>query len=243
MGNVASLAERIVTIGPATLYLGDAYAIRPQLGWFDADVFDPPYLVRTEGGGRFRKERRHMDEVAEAGIDQGFDLSIIQPMLCGAVISFCHNDQLAKLLPYVDGLFDRYAVLAWKKSNPLPVANKHYQPDSEPYVHAWQFGYEPQGELRDKRRFVVARSCRATKERFGHPTIKPDEVMDKILRNVAGSSVCDPFMGTGSTGVAALKAGRRFVGIEHDERWFNAAVERIGEAWSAIERASLEAAA
>lgn len=219
--------SRIVTIGPATLYFGNAYVIRPMLGWMDADVMDPPYIVRTQGGGRFRKERKHMAEIAAEGIDKGFDMSIINPLLCGAVISFCHNDQLAQLLHQVDGQFDRYAVLAWKKTNPLPVANKHYQPDSEIWVHAWNRGFEPQGALRDKRRWISARADRKAKELWKHPTIKPDKVMDKIVRNVAGTTICDPFMGTGSTGVAAIKAGRRFVGIEQNPSHFDTAVERI----------------
>jgi site-specific DNA-methyltransferase (adenine-specific) len=64
----------------------------------------------------------------------------------------------------------------------------------------------------------------------GHPTVKPDAVMDKIIRNVSGKSVCDPFMGTGSTGVAAIRAGKRFVGIEHNHAHFDTACRRIEEA-------------
>jgi site-specific DNA-methyltransferase (adenine-specific) len=223
-----------VTIGPATLILGDAYAVRPTLGWFDADVMDPPYVIRTSGGGRFRRERQHMNEIGAAGIDQGFDLAIINPLLAGAVVTFCHNDQLAKVLHRLDGQFDRYAVLAWLKANPMPVANKHYRPDAEPYVHAWQRGYEPQGSLAELRRFIIASADRTSKARFGHPTIKPDVVMAKILRNVAGETVCDPFMGTGSTGVASVRAGKRFTGIENDPRWFAAAVQRITETVAAL---------
>ncbi|MCH2486126.1 MAG: hypothetical protein MK010_00060 [Erythrobacter sp.] len=54
--------------------------------------------------------------------------------------------------------------------------------------------------------------------------------MGKILANAAGQTVCDPFTGTGSTGVAAVEAGKTFFGIEHDPRWFEAAVIRIREA-------------
>ena len=54
--------------------------------------------------------------------------------------------------------------------------------------------------------------------------------MDKILGNAAGKTICDPFMGTGSTGVAAVKAGKTFFGIERDPHWFEAAVIRIREA-------------
>ena len=58
----------------ATLYEGDAYAIRPTLGFIDADVTDPPFLLKTSGGGRYRKARKSMDEIADAGIDQGLSL-------------------------------------------------------------------------------------------------------------------------------------------------------------------------
>ena len=72
---------------------------------------------------------------------------------------------------------------------------------------------------------------------YGHPTVKPAPVMDKIMRNVAGDRVCDPFMGTGSTGVAAIKAGKRFVGIEKNERHFQTAVKRIAAAIDSVEAA------
>lgn len=214
----------------ATLFLGDAYSIRPTLGFMDADVMDPPYLIATSGGGRYRKARKVIDEIAEAQIDQGFDLSIINPLLCGSVVCFCHNDQLPTLLPAIAGQFHRFALLDWTKAAPQPVANKHYRPDREFYVHAWRRGYHPQGSLAEKARSITADSERKLKARFAHPTIKPPAVMDKIMANVAGSSVCDPFMGTGSTGVAAVKAGKRFYGIERDPRWFEAAVTRISEA-------------
>jgi site-specific DNA-methyltransferase (adenine-specific) len=214
----------------ATLYRGDAYAIRPRLGFMDADVIDPPFLIATSGGGRYRKARKAMDEIADHGIDQGFDLSIINPLLAGAVVCFCHNDQLPDLLPVMAGGFHRFAVLDWTKAAPQPVANKHYRPDREFFVHAWNRGFHPQGTLADKARSITASPDRGLKIRFGHPTIKPPAVMAKIMTNVAGETVCDSFMGTGSTGVAAVQAGKRFFGIEKDPRWFAAAVERIGEA-------------
>ncbi len=218
----------------ATLYLGDAYAIRPTLGFMDCDCMDPPFKIATSGGGRYRKARKSMDEIADAGIDQGFDLAIIDPMLAGAVVVFCHNDQLPPLLSRVDGMFHRFALLDWTKATPQPVANKHYRPDREFYVHAWNKGYHPQGELADKGRSITAAPDRALKKRFDHPTIKPPAVMDKIMRNVAGERICDPFMGTGSTGVAAIKAGKQFFGIERYPRWFEAAVTRITEAAEAL---------
>jgi site-specific DNA-methyltransferase (adenine-specific) len=221
---VARIGNRV------TLYCGDAYAIRPTLGWMDADVMDPPYLFRAEGGGQYRKARiGGMDQIVDEQLHKGFDHAIINPLLCGAAVVFCHNDQLSKLLPYLDGSFERLALCMWRKKNPQPLANKHYRPDTEFYVHCWSKGYHPQGALADKSRSVDAYSVRG-KAKFGHPTVKPDAVMDKIVRNVAGSTICDPFMGTGSTGVAAVKAGKAFVGIEQNPSHFETACQRIAAA-------------
>lgn len=226
---------RVEHIGNAILYLGDAYEIRPTLGWMDADVMDPPYEFRAEGGGMYRAARHGMDEIIEQGLHEGFDHAVINPLLCGAVVVFCHNDQLPKLLPYLDGSFERFALCIWRKINPQPVANKHYRPVSEFYVHAWNRGHHPAGNLADLDRQVEALSPRGDLK-FGHPTVKPDAVMTKIIRNVSGQSVCDPFMGTGSTGVAALRAGKRFVGIEKNPIHFETALRRI-EALSLAEAA------
>lgn len=219
-------AKMIVRIGAATLYLGDAYEIRPTLGFFDADVLDPPYAFRARGGGHYRRSRKGMDQILEQGLANGFDHRIINPLLSGAVVVFCHNDQLPKLLPYIDGMFARQAVCIWRKKNPQPVANKHYRPVHEFYVHGWSRGFHPRGDLAQLDRQIEAYSPRGA-DKFDHPTVKPDPVMAKILANVAGDSVCDPFMGTGSTGVAALRAGKRFTGIEHNPTHFETAIRRI----------------
>lgn len=224
----------VINIGPATLYLGDANEILPTLGWFDALVMDPPYIFRASGSGIYRDSRKGMDEIIEQGLDQGFDHAIINALLCGAVVVFCHNDQLPKLLPHLDGSFKRQAVCIWRKTNPQPVANKHYQPVMEFYIHAWNDGFHPQGKLADLDRQIIAMAPRG-EAKFGHPTVKPDLVMNKILRNVAGRTVCDPFMGTGSTGVAAIRAGKSFTGIEHNPVHFQTAVRRIGDAWAEME--------
>lgn len=220
--------NRIEQIGGATLYLGDAYEIRPTLGWFDSDVTDPQYEFDNSGGGSFRKARGASDQIVAEGLDQGFDHLIINPLLSGSIVVFCHNDQLPKLLTYIDGLFHRFVVNFWAKPNPSPHRNKHYLADTEPFIHAWNRGHHPIGDHHDMHRWIEAGSMPS--KVHGHPTAKPDAVMDKIIRNVAGASVCDPFMGTGSTGVAAIRAGKRFVGIEHNPAHFDTACRRIEEA-------------
>lgn len=220
----------IVEVGPHRLYLGDAYAIRPTLGWMDCDCMDPQYEFDNSGGGAFRKARGASDQIVAEGLDQGFDHAIINPLLCGGLIVFCHNDQLPRLLTYIDGSFHRFVVNFWAKPNPSPHRNKHYLADTEPYIHAWNRGFAPIGAHQDMHRWILAGSLPS--KFYGHPTVKPDAVMGKILRNIKGRTVCDSFMGTGSTGVAAIGAGRIFTGIERNPKHFDTAVARITAAWT-----------
>lgn len=220
----------IVEIGPHRLYLGDAYAIRPTLGWMDCDCLDPQYEFDNSGGGAFRKARGASDQIVAEGLDQGFDHAIINPLLCGGLVVFCHNDQLPRLLTYIDGSFHRFVVNFWAKPNPAPHRNKHYLADTEPYIHAWNRGFAPIGAHQDMHRWILAGSLPS--KTYGHPTVKPDAVMAKILRNINGGTVCDSFMGTGSTGVAAIGAGKIFTGIERNPKHFDTAVARITAAYA-----------
>lgn len=227
--------SRVERIGAATLYLGDCAEILPTIGAVDAGVFDPPYAFDTRGAGRFRKARPNMDAIAASDLDKGFDPAVISPAQFRSVVVFCHNDQLPDLLPRVRARYHRTVLCAWHKTNPLPVANKHYRPDTEFWIHAWLEGAHPVGSLDDRARWILSESGRFSG--VDHPTVKPEPVMDKVLATVNARTVCDPFMGSGSTGVAALKRGLGFVGIEIRPDWFDLACRRIEAAAKLAEAA------
>lgn len=224
-----------VTIGPAKLYLGNSYEIRGSIGWHDCDCEDPPYDFDNEGGGKWRKDRPAGRQMIDEGLTDGFEHTIINPLLCGSVVVFCHVDQIGPLKTYLDGTFHRVAMLNWLKPNPSPHRNKHYLADTETYFHCWNRGYHPIGDHHDMHRWISSPSMPS--KTYGHSTVKPDAVMEKIMRNINAQSVCDPFMGTGSTGVAAILSGKTFSGIEHNEKHFETAVKRITEAVRIMEEA------
>ncbi len=242
---------RTVEIGPAKLLLGDAYEIRPQLGFVDHEIMDPPYVLNTSGAGKFRKARPYLDQIADLGIDKGFDRTIINPMMAGSVCVFCHNDQVPQLSSYLNGIYDRFVLGFWGKTNPMPVANKHLVPDAEIWIRAWNAGYHPVGELADKRRVIrpaesddadwpvlgIMERVHPSKV-YGHPTVKPLAVMDTIVRTCGGDIILDPFMGTGSTGVSAVRYGKRFIGIERNPQFFEIAIERITAELNRLESAA-----
>jgi len=215
--------EEVLSDG-VRLILGDCRDVLPTLGRFDAIVTDPPYEFDAEGAGIFRSNRKCMDQILATGLDQGFDHTILTAALCDSVVCFCHNDQLVKLISWLEGQFGRYAVCMWHKVNPMPVANRHYKPDTELYVHAWNGKGYPIGQLEDKSRYTFAP---VGKSDFAHPTVKPLRLMEKVIRNVQGNLILDPFCGSGSTGVAAVRFGRRFTGIEIEPKYHAIACRRI----------------
>ena len=223
--------------GSATLYCRDAYAMLPTIGRQDNLCTDPPYVMRTSGGGKYRAARTHFDKIAAEGLDQGFDLSIIDPLQFPHVAVFCHNDQLHDVIPHLAGSYHRYVLCTWHKLNSQPLANKHFRPDAEVWLHGWLPGSEPQGDIHAKSR-VWAGPAPRDADRHDHPTPKPLDLMHKIMTNLPRGSVVDPFMGTGTTGVAAIMAGRTFIGIEHNPKHFNTAVARIEQAAANMEQAA-----
>lgn len=216
------------TIGDCTLYLGDCLEIMPTLGKVDAVVTDPPYEFGADGAGIFRKNKKYMDLIQAGGLDKGFDHTFLTESLCDSVVVFCHNDQLEVLIPWLSARFGRFCLCFWHKDNPMPVANKHYKPDTEIYIHAWNDRGFPIGELEHKGRYFFAP---VGKSAYAHPTVKPLALMVKIIRNTNGSRILDPFMGSGTTGVACVKLGRKFIGIELDPKYFDIACRRIEEAY------------
>ena len=253
---VRAWADRI-EIGAATLYLGDCSQVLPALvgaGEVERDdaacVTDPPYAVDLSGGGKMRRARGYVDEIAARGLDKGFDITILdgpgstkqapRPWAASAVV-FLHDNQGPDVWAGLRARYRRAVMCAWRKTNPPPVANRHYKPDLElylqagleidadgaaegVYLHGWDAGAHPAGTLGEKSRFWEGP---VGKSEFDHPTVKPLGLMRRIMANVGAGTIVDPFMGTGTTGVAAIEAGKRFIGIEKDPDYFGIAKKRL----------------
>lgn len=118
---------------------------------------------------------------------------------------------------------------------PLPLVARHAwhrtntnRPDNYEAIYEWH----ADGKKRPSRIFpyaVVAVDLTGCVEATGHPTQKNEKLMQTLVARTAGK-VLDPFMGSGSTGVAALAQGRKFIGIEIERRYFDIACERIAAA-------------
>jgi len=126
----------------------------------------------------------------------------------------------------------------WHKQNPMPRnMNLHFVNSTEAWIY---FVYKQRtgvfnngGKLLHD--FIEMPVTSAKERKHGkHPTQKPEKLMShfvEILTN-AGETVLDPFMGSGSTGVAAARLGRNFIGVELNEKYFNIAKNRIAEVFA-----------
>ena len=207
-----------VEIGAATLYRGDCLELLPSLQ-ADAIVTDPPYGMawdtnssRFSGGSNEAKARRgkgRSDIPAIVGDDSPFDPSIFLGFK--QVITWGANHYAAKL--------PLGTTLVWIKR--LDGAFGSFLSDAE---IAWQKGGHGVYCHRDL-------SIMAEAKHREHPSQKPLGLMSWCITKTSGS-VLDPFMGSGSTGVACANLGRPFIGIEIDTKYFDIACKRIEAAYA-----------
>lgn len=208
-------------IGDCTLYLGDCREILPLLPRVDAVVTDPPYGIgvdtdstRFSGGVRTACKRRIGTNYGSAivGDDKPFNASFLYDLADEVVIWGWNN--FAESLP-------RGTSLVWIKTGDAGFGS--FLSDAE---LAWEKGGHGVYCFRDL-------TNKAESRHRVHPTQKPLPLMQWCVSRVSdhGETILDPFMGSGTTGVACVKLGRKFIGIEIDEGYFDIACRRIQEAY------------
>ena len=211
---MAIIREKI--IGDCRLIQGDCLEVMPLLGRFDAVVTDPPYGI-GEGGDKNRS-RGKLAVVGNYKSDK-WDKSINQPAIDLAVAK-------SKNAIVFGGNYYRLPPtscwLLWDKQN-----GSNDFADCE---MAWT------NLTKAVRRIYWRWNGMIRKGNDGqrvHPTQKPVGVLEWCLTHVSDAqTILDPFMGSGTTGVACVKLGRKFTGIELDSDYFDIACKRIEDAYN-----------
>jgi site-specific DNA-methyltransferase (adenine-specific) len=210
---------RIERIGEATLYLGDCREILPTLGKVDAVVTDPPYgIALNTDNSRF--SGGDASSVAKRGAGKAYDAPIVgdeaefdpRPLLIGAEQIIWGWNNYPDKLP-------KGACLIWIKRNDDAFGS--FLSDAET---AWFSRGHGVYCFRDLSNVGI------TRER-AHPTQKPVSLMQWCVSKTRGNTILDPFMGSGTTGVACAKLGRKFIGIEIEPKYFDIACRRIEQAY------------
>lgn len=120
-------------------------------------------------------------------------------------------------------------MLTWHKTNPVPACGNKYLTDTEYCFFARERGVKVYGSYQTKKTYYVTSLNTKDKKLYGHPTVKPLEIVENLIVNSSqeGDRVFDPFMGSGTTGVASKLHKRDFVGVEIDNTYFETAKNRI----------------
>jgi DNA modification methylase len=205
------------TIGNATLYLGDCAEILPTLEQFDAVVTDPPYGMAFQSNHRLVKHLKIANDET--------------PELANEVINWAIKN--ANHSVYAFGRWDNLYNYPKPKSLITWVKNNWSMGDLN-HEHARQtevaFFYNGKNHKFPKQRPTdVINFARTNNE--NHPTEKPVGLM-QIFVDWTEGVVLDPFMGSGTTGVACAKMGRFFIGIEKEQKYFDIACKRIEQAYA-----------
>ena len=201
-------------IGDARLILGDCREVLPTLGRVDAVVTDAPY------GIGWKPRVNHQDQ---KWIDR-IDFDPAQIARAGRQATMWGAEYLAPMLP------PSKSWLTWVKR---PLVGFDFSEDSRSYATtelAWTnvgksafFPLVWDGGMRA--------GCTENRT-FCHPSQKPVELMQWcVRRHTDAKTILDPFMGSGTTGVACVNLGRKFIGIEIDEGYFEIGLKRIEAAY------------
>lgn len=198
-------------IGNATLYLGDCRDILPTLPKVDAVITDPPYGINKDG----QKETTGGHGGRKAYEFLGWDADRPEPDLLKELASFAKIAVMWGGNYFADCLPPTGKWLVWDKGQRIN------QSDGE---LAWT-------SLPGALRIITMNRVEIATDGAEHPTQKPVRLMEWTLDQVGRpQTILDPFMGSGTTGVACMNLGRQFIGIEREPKYFDIACRRIEDA-------------
>lgn len=231
MRRVEHIAEGV------TLYLGDCRELLPNIDSISHIVCDPPYEDELHGAmGRIRRNdgRKMVKTLGFDGINamRAEIASLLVARSNGWIIVFTLAEGVRAWrdpIQEAGGKWD--TTLAWIKPDASPRFNGQGAARGfECAITAWCGKGHRSWNAGGKR--GVYTHCVNVGRQGEHPTEKPLSLMAEILSDYTkpGDLICDPFMGSGSTGAACVRSGRRFVGIETDPKWFDLSIRRIEEA-------------
>lgn len=240
---IGALRERLeasrVIIGDCTLYHEDCGFILPTLCNVDHVITDPPYEDELhEAIGRIRRKdgQEMISTLGFGGInaDRSNIAASLVRVSAGWALIFCLAEGVRAWRDDLQAANAKYdTCLAWVKPDAAPRFNGQGAARGfECVVTAWcGKGYRAWNG--GGKRGVFTHMVNGDRP-GGHPTEKPVGLMRELvwLYSMPGQTILDPFMGSGTTGVACVNLGRKFVGIERDPKHFASACKRIERAYA-----------
>lgn len=218
------------------IYNVDAYKAIKEIpdNSIDLIIIDPPYKIDLrKGGGVYGRERQKFrDEIAtlSEGIKPEILDDICRVMKKINIYIFCNKEQIFEYLYYFFALKGcSFDVLTWHKLHPIPACNNKYLPDTEYILFFREKGVKLHGNYYTKSKYYITEKNVKDKKLYGHPTIKPLQIIKNLISNssLEGDIVADFFIGSGTTAVASQQLNRKYIGFEINPTYFQTAKNRI----------------
>jgi DNA modification methylase len=233
---------RVETVGSATIYQGDCIEVMTALDSVDAVVMDPPYAsgaVSESQRSASKAQGVRADSLKRLGWFTGDNigtaglvflirsvafhaLDIVKPE--GSLLVFCDWRQIPNLAPAVESAGWRYQnMVVWDKGHMGMGSGFRARHEIVLHFTAGSPAYHDLGTAN------VIQAKRVDAEDREHQAQKPVDLLQRLLRVICprGGLILDPFMGSGSTGVAAILEQMRFIGVDRDAKHFETARTRI----------------
>lgn len=225
------------------IYLGDSFELMKQIPDKSIDLIytDPPYLHqqhnKNSSNGFFTKKivktNTELNDAELSSLDNcDWCKEAVRIMKNINIYIWCSRYQIPMYFDYfLKELGCSFCILAWLKTNPVPSFSNGYSNDKEICLYFRKNGYCKPKDMFSSKTYWLQPINLEDKAKFGHPTIKPLNIVKQMIENSTqeGDLVFDPFLGSGTTAVAAYRMNRKYLGIEKNEKFYNIALQRISD--------------
>lgn len=220
------------------IYLGDAYKLIKEMPDKSVDLImtDPPYEIKgihKPTGIVKKKGMTYSTELNESGLCVGIDLKILDDLVRVMkkinIYIWCNKEQIYDYLTYfVKERKCNWEMIIWAKDSPPPFTCGHYLKDKEYCLYFWETGVKVKPTFKSGKTVYLTKTNVGDKKQFLHPTIKDIEIIENLIGNSCGGGlVFDPFVGSGTTCLAAKHLGLNYLGFEINEKYHKIACDRL----------------
>ena len=175
-------------------------------------------------------------ELIDNNLVSSFDIKvldeIVRVMKGINIYIWCNARQIPMYIKYFNlQLQCKLEVVIWGKTNPIPLFSNKYMNDKEYCLYFRKDGYCKPKSYEDAKSIYISKANVEDKKKYQHPTIKPLELIRRLIRNSSKENdlVLDCFLGSGTTAVACVLENRKYIGFEINKKYFDIANKRILE--------------
>ena len=208
--------------------------------YIDLVIIDPPYMINnyntTSSNDLSIEINKYNGELFKHNLTKGYDVKILDELMRVMkkvnIYIFCNCEQIPFYINYfVINRKCKMDILIWNKTNAMPLFNNKYLTDKEYCLYFRKGGYCQPNNYEDAKTVFYSPINIKDKTKWKHPTIKPEELIRKLIRNSSKENdiVLDCFLGSGTTAVCCLKENRNYIGFEINKEFYEICIKRIKE--------------